>query len=947
MATSSSSPPGATSNLRGGGGDVSLLSSRGAISGISHYRTMDTDHRQPRDDDEPHSADASDTQRRMSPNRLRYQYSPPPTSSPRPAALESSMAPQQHRASSPMSTPRGTNVVGPSAAAGNHYLEGPTSSSLMRIRQQMPPPLSPSSSSLETIGGGGGGLMSTLHQYAPHHPSPTHSAGLPLSPNMIAAAAQLSHRNHQQPPPSSPRQVHEEGHASAIYMQHQRQHALYANEIENLRAQLNNAMLAHAKLLKEYQLVGGEAAAKNTETLLLRSEVTALKERLHIEARRRNDEADLHDKDLSTQQQIIKALRERLDAASKEITTLSIVHRAAISAAATPPPLPAAALRPLSFTTNHPNTTASSPIADDEGTDTSRIGPMGSPKPSPQQHNSRGDQPLGAAAAAMQAQMASLLSSKEQEIASLSIRCNELDNRLQAALEQQRRLANDMESEKRAAAESRARYAEDTQRLLREALNSNEVALQKLVADANRTRQELEQRSVAERTSLEEQLRDAKNQLIKAEQLHQRENDRGTDQITALLDKVRRLESEKNELLLEKQHQLEINSELQSEKTALSTELNTIRGVLETSHAIMAMRAVGSLPGGPAVGPSTRPSTANVTHFGSPTPTDHNSSLRDSNREGDAALKSIVETMARVEADAANAAPPGQAAANSSTVVGGSSSSGNDISASAPLSGTSSAPVETSSGVATAASGGGPSLLSPSEVVAMRGRLIELQNMRDAAEGRVRELEDEREAATHSVQRLQADRDTADSRVRELQAQLIITTERLAAETKAREAATVSKEDVPDDEAESHAKVSFELNELRKQLANAKESLRHRDADLEEATLNIEMLQGQLDRLREASDADLQAVKAQSEQWKQAAENLSKQVSDLTKRNATLQESYEVATSAVQEQATVLADALAALQQSSTVDKPFHDCVDGVEEAEGAGRAEDEEGASD
>ena len=249
--------------------------------------------------------------------------------------------------------------------------------------------------------------------------------------------------------------------------------------------------------------------------------------------------------------------------------------------------------------------------------------------------------------------------------------------------------------------------------------------------------------------------------------------------------------------------------------------------------------------------------------------------------------------------------------------------------------------------MATAASGGGPSLLSPSEVVAMRGRLIELQNMRDAAEGRVRELEDEREAATHSVQRLQADRDTADSRVRELQAQLIITTERLAAETKAREAATVSKEDVPDDEAESHAKVSFELNELRKQLANAKESLRHRDADLEEATLNIEMLQGQLDRLREASDADLQAVKAQSEQWKQAAENLSKQVSDLTKRNATLQESYEVATSAVQEQATVLADALAALQQSSTVDKPFHDCVDGVEEAEGAGRAEDEEGASD
>lgn len=558
-----------------------------------------------------------------------------------------------------------------------------------------------------------------------------------------------------------------------------------AMEASELRHQLEAAVAAHKALLDEYQGVSKDAAARKTEVMLLTAEVSSLRERLQVEARRRTDEVAHSSQEVEQLQHTVKQLREQLKQASAQPTP-TLMH------SLTP-------IRKASDLTEGPLPPSSAALHA-AGTSTSSL-----------EHGASAD------------------------ISALQARLSASEGELRSAMAAVTRLQGELDAERRSSADVRNRFADETQRMLKDALNHNEAALSTLVTDLNKSRQEAEQRWATERAQLEIRAKEARDELHAAQQLHQREHERSTDQIMQLMAAARKLENQRDELLNEKQHQMEINSELQSEKSSLASELNTLRAALQAGRLV------------PTSTPSLKPPATNSSHFG------HTASVG-----------------ARVPAESADAALAADVAAMQASIQG---------------------------------------------TTRLRSTPPPPPSSHHHDDAEIQLWKDRAHALDRRVSELEAATLEQTAKVDELSDRLALANERLAAETRAREqleeqlAAGSSR---TEEDEEMQAKATFEIAELRKQLGNAKESLRHRDEDLGEATQNLDMVTAQLEQLREGYEADQKAVKEQVQQWKTTAENFSKQVNELTKANAALTESRDSALSLVADHERALADALAA-----------------------------------
>lgn len=118
---------------------------------------------------------------------------------------------------------------------------------------------------------------------------------------------------------------------------------------------------------------------------------------------------------------------------------------------------------------------------------------------------------------------------------------------------------------------------------------------------------------------------------------------------------------------------------------------------------------------------------------------------------------------------------------------------------------------------------------------------------------------------------------------------------------------------------------TFEANELKKQLAQAKEQLHNRDLDLEESARQIADVQRSLDAERNLSKiarGDLDKVESslreQIQQWKAQVESLNRQVTDLTEQNVALREKSSATDEAMKDMEQTMADLLAVVAEAQS-----------------------------
>ena len=318
-------------------------------------------------------------------------------------------------------------------------------------------------------------------------------------------------------PPLAPRASH-----GRLSFEGQYSHPRYSpspsrdDERYALQQQLDDALRSHSQLLQQYQNVASALRAKEADVELLGAEVAAQRQQLVKERDLRHGAEENFMSELAARERIITVQKEQIDAISAERDRL------------------------LDRLQNASIASAQNKAMESSST--------------------------------VQA-----LTAKERELASNKQQLEGLQERHSEALATVTKLTRELEDLRTRETSIKQDHSSDIQRVLRDALASNEAVIEKITKDLMESKAAIERNADRERGSLQAQIQQLSHDALMVKDEHAKALKRVSDyaeQTQAAYDK---LVQQREELLSEAKFQLEIISDLKAEKAGLQAEANTLR----------------------------------------------------------------------------------------------------------------------------------------------------------------------------------------------------------------------------------------------------------------------------------------------------------------------------------------------------------------------------------
>lgn len=144
------------------------------------------------------------------------------------------------------------------------------------------------------------------------------------------------------------------------------------------------------------------------------------------------------------------------------------------------------------------------------------------------------------------------------------------------------RLRRDVDTYRDRLAEAQTRYATELQEVTKTSMQANERAVQQVTNELHKMRHQSDEAAAKERTSLETQLREAKDTVSRLQGQMERESTRSSDRIQHLESEVKRLQEAREAMLEESRFQTELNSDNAAERASLKAEINSLKAALNS-----------------------------------------------------------------------------------------------------------------------------------------------------------------------------------------------------------------------------------------------------------------------------------------------------------------------------------------------------------------------------